>query len=533
MSTKQKGLQFYSTMAPGKAAYPRNGSQAHVPHSSSNTGCFSMHPVPVGLNFYPSMSAAKARPATGILPSSAASDSSAKQPPKNQPATRAKLPYAVQCEVRQQDQNAGTVPRIACKQEQVPQEFGGSIIWNYTHDQKGHLAQAKRNGIVIEEYLYDTKGARVQATRNFGGSREIRDFTYDADGQLVSAGERTFAWAPDGSLKSMKEPKGATTYSYGKDTRLDKAILSDGTRIDCRYGKGLMPVSIARNGLPLLEYEWQDTLRLKSFHDTRENLTMVFHYRDEDDSGVSPLDIQGFLPNEAPTPTASPSSLNRLPHAVTLHGYEAIIQRITGICSAHLRLDIHTDHLGSVRMLTTLQKNLHEAKVVQYIEYDSFGNPIICSNSGLRLPLGFAGGLNDPFTGFVRFGFRDYDPIVGRFTAKDPLGDTGGDHDLWDYCVDDPVSMIDPEGLKEKSWRKRFLEWYSPLIFMEEGPEKAALRAQAMSNMQGKVFEMASGLRSIVKWNLAIPTGLPGPSDEDMEKFDKQWEQTRQRYEKK
>ncbi len=50
-------------------------------------------------------------------------------------------------------------------------------------------------------------------------------------------------------------------------------------------------------------------------------------------------------------------------------------------------------------------------------------------------------------TGLVRFGYRDYDPRVGRFTSPDPLGDTGGDHDVYDYCVDDPVSLVDPEGL--------------------------------------------------------------------------------------
>ena len=65
----------------------------------------------------------------------------------------------------------------------------------------------------------------------------------------------------------------------------------------------------------------------------------------------------------------------------------------------------------------------------------------------LFVPAGFAGGLVDPDTGFTRFGWRDYDPAVGRFTAPDPLGDTGGDHDLYEYCVDDPVSMCDPEGL--------------------------------------------------------------------------------------
>ena len=58
-----------------------------------------------------------------------------------------------------------------------------------------------------------------------------------------------------------------------------------------------------------------------------------------------------------------------------------------------------------------------------------------------------ANGLTDPDTGLVRFGWGDYDPAVGRFTAPDPLGDTGGDHDLYEYCVDDPVTMNDPSGL--------------------------------------------------------------------------------------
>ena len=63
------------------------------------------------------------------------------------------------------------------------------------------------------------------------------------------------------------------------------------------------------------------------------------------------------------------------------------------------------------------------------------------------MPIGFAGGLVDRDTGLIRFGYRDYDPHVGRFTAPDPAGDRRGDGDLYDYCVDDPVSRVDPLGL--------------------------------------------------------------------------------------
>ena len=74
-------------------------------------------------------------------------------------------------------------------------------------------------------------------------------------------------------------------------------------------------------------------------------------------------------------------------------------------------------------------------------------------------------GPSTPFTGFVRFGYRDYDPAVGRFTAKDPARDLRGDGDLWDYCVDDPVSCIDPEGLKGESAAEDDYSWIRKNVF--------------------------------------------------------------------
>jgi hypothetical protein len=38
---------------------------------------------------------------------------------------------------------------------------------------------------------------------------------------------------------------------------------------------------------------------------------------------------------------------------------------------------------------------------------------------------------------------------VGRWTAKDPILFAGGDTDLYGYCLNDPVNLVDPEGLKE------------------------------------------------------------------------------------
>ncbi|MDH3423751.1 MAG: RHS repeat-associated core domain-containing protein, partial [Gemmatimonadota bacterium] len=68
------------------------------------------------------------------------------------------------------------------------------------------------------------------------------------------------------------------------------------------------------------------------------------------------------------------------------------------------------------------------------------------TNPGFQ-PFAFAGGLYDPQTGLTRFGARDYDPITGRWTAKDPIGFGGGDSNLFGYVSNDPVNTLDPSGL--------------------------------------------------------------------------------------
>ena len=101
-----------------------------------------------------------------------------------------------------------------------------------------------------------------------------------------------------------------------------------------------------------------------------------------------------------------------------------------------------TDQVGSVRLVL----NSETGAVVQRIDYDAWGNVLSDSNPGFQ-PFGFAGGLYDGATKLVRFGARDYDPEVGRWTAKDPIKFAGGDTDLYSYSHNDPVNVRDGTGL--------------------------------------------------------------------------------------
>ncbi len=56
----------------------------------------------------------------------------------------------------------------------------------------------------------------------------------------------------------------------------------------------------------------------------------------------------------------------------------------------------------------------------------------------------------------VRFGARDFDTSIGRWTAKDPIDFAGGDVNLYGYVQNNPVNWVDPEG--------EYIQYIVPII---------------------------------------------------------------------
>lgn len=102
----------------------------------------------------------------------------------------------------------------------------------------------------------------------------------------------------------------------------------------------------------------------------------------------------------------------------------------------------HGDQLGSTRGLSNSSQSITDAR-----EYDSFGLTIATSGS-TATPFRFAGGEGyqaDADSGLMLLGARYYDPSLGRFISRDPIGYEGG-LNLYGYCENDPVNHSDPSG---------------------------------------------------------------------------------------
>jgi RHS repeat-associated protein len=115
---------------------------------------------------------------------------------------------------------------------------------------------------------------------------------------------------------------------------------------------------------------------------------------------------------------------------------------LMGMERGGVRYSILTDLVGSPRIVLNEQ-----GVTVKQINYSAFGEILSDSNTNFELPIGFAGGIVDTETKLVKFGYRDYDPSVGRWTARDPILFEGGQGNLYVYVGNSPLMYRDPEGL--------------------------------------------------------------------------------------
>jgi RHS repeat-associated protein len=275
---------------------------------------------------------------------------------------------------------------------------GTTHVLTYTYDpDRGWLTEVKQDDVVVESYGYDGNGNRTSWT-DFWGSGTA---SYDDQDRLLTAGAATYTYTPNGELLTKTQGSDVTTYAYDVRGALLGVTLPTGVQVDYLVDASGRRIGKKVDGTLVEGYLYAGGISPVAETDGAGNVTAVFVYA-----------TKGNVPDY--------------------------------IVEAGATYRVFTDHLGSVRMVV----NVQSGAVLQQIDYDAFGRITFDSNPGVQ-PFGFAGGLYDPQTGLVRFGARDYDPEVGRWTAKDPVGFGGGDADLYNYLSSNPVSSTDPSGLCE------------------------------------------------------------------------------------
>ncbi len=277
---------------------------------------------------------------------------------------------------------------------------GVSDMYAYAYDLSGRLREVQKNGIVTATYTYDDNGNRLSLSRD----SKLITGAYDAQDRLTQMSDPdpalsiSYTYTPNGELLSKTANGQTTSYDYDAIGNLLAVTLPDAT---------------------LIEY-------------------LVDGRNRRVGRKVNDVLLQGFLYRGRLSPVAELDSNNNVVSRFVYGGRRAVPQYFVRNGQTYR---IVTDYLGSVRLVVETTTGL----IAQRLDYDEFGNVTLDTNPGFQ-PFGFAGGLYDQQTGLTRFGARDYDAAVGRWTTKDPIRFRGG-LNFYAYVANNPLNRIDPRGL--------------------------------------------------------------------------------------
>lgn len=318
--------------------------------------------------------------------------------------------------------------RITQKVETVA---GSTKIYRYGYDPVGRLIEVRDGGdVVISSYGYDANGNRLSYSGPLGDAAG----TYDDQDRLVSYGGNSYTYTANGELLTKVAGGQTTSHVYDALGNLRSVTLPNGTVVSYLVDGGNRRMAKRINGAR----------------------------------------VKGFLYGGGFSPLAELDADN---HVVSLflygtRGHVPDLMLKNDGTGTFIPYRIITDHLGSPRLVINA---LNGTEIAQQLDYDEFGRVLTDTSPGFQ-PFGFAGGLYDPDTGLVRFGFRDYDPETGRWTTNDPAGFVAGSSNLYAYSGNNPLNRIDPSGLKPTGtggdgwWeRKRKEAWALYRWFTESG----------------------------------------------------------------
>jgi RHS repeat-associated protein len=276
---------------------------------------------------------------------------------------------------------------------------------HYTRDKLGRITG-------IEETIVAPEPGEGGAAPRAPPTTRTLTYTYDA-------ADRLHSWSIDGQVQETYgyDPNGNRTHVNGAQV----ARYDDQDRLVAYTPLHPRPIPTAAVGYRI------DPQQRRIARTEDGEVTHLWVYRDD----LNPIaELQ---------PDGSLKSLFVYADNANTPAFVVRIDPDTGNSSTYRYV---TDHLGSPRLLV----DSDTGAIAQRLDYDPWGRVTQDSNPGFQ-PFGFAGGLYDPATGLVRFGARDYDPVTGRWMAKDPIGFDGDGANLYGYVLGDPVNALDSRGL--------------------------------------------------------------------------------------
>ena len=329
----------------------------------------------------------------------------------------------------------------------VPKYNGGISEWEWNHG-----AGAETNAWSLS---YDGVGRLTDARRFVDGAQtnsfSERSITYDRNsnaltltryGENAATPEEMLAYSYDGNLLSGISNTGASggggSFTHDNNGNLTRDGLS---MLDIDYNDRNLTSRISSGGATLAEYEYlADGTKLRAV-----------------DGSGNGYQYRGSL---IYTQTAGQSGTPVITLDCALTSAGRIVRENTDDGSSTYKVQHYLrDHLGSVRSVI----DGDTGTVIETNDYYPFGKRIPVTNS-VAEPVEattqsatspdrwlFSSKESQSFLNasipLLDFGARMYNPVIARWTASDPLSEKYYGISPYVYCLGNPISVIDPDGM--------------------------------------------------------------------------------------
>ena len=309
----------------------------------------------------------------------------------------------------------------------------------YSHDENGNVLTKSYDKSTSIANTYDSKN-RITSTAYAG---KTTNYTYDSNGQLVSANDDTYTYDIRGNITSKTESGTTTTFSYSNSSWKDELTAVNGTSLTYDENGNVLTYGNKK-------FTWNTGRNLESIVDGNNKYSYAY-----DENGIR----------------TSKTVNGKTTYYNTKDG--VILSQTDGTDTIYFQYDNNgsplgfvwngtqylylTNQMGDVISIT----DAHGNEIVQY-DYDPWGKcnfiePMIAdekfaNNIANINPIRYRGYYFDSETGYYYLQSRYYDPDICRFINADApeyvqfQKDDYAGNNSFVYCCNDPVNNTDPKG---------------------------------------------------------------------------------------
>lgn len=360
------------------------------------------------------------------------------------------------------EQIVDTIPMRSYKQRyeykgMAPHQPSRIGIKNYRYDANGNML-----GDGFSDYFWDEEN-RLRAVLSNG---LLSEYTYDANGEraVKSSGGVQGIWvngAPAGMVRHYDNWTAyVSPYLVTRRTDFTKHYYIETQRITSKMGNGQF-TNISFPKAPLTAGGVDYLARMQGFERARKDYYASqgvspgpptdknFWARPENNGIQAPVlvdstasDIPPGWPvgNTTPPIDGPPIFVDTIPRNDSVkagYGFKG-----TGFEYEKNQYFYHPDHLGSTSYITDALGEIN-----QHYEYSAFGETFYQEHAtDYKVPYLFNAKEKDVETGLYYYGARYYNPETSIWQSVDPMAEKYAVLSPYNYTLNNPVKLIDPDG---------------------------------------------------------------------------------------